>query len=139
MLLQIEESDILIGIFWKRLGTPLHDARSGTEHELRTALGAWHRRQAPQIMLYFRDTRTETTEPEDLEQLERLREFRRELIETEKPLVWPYDDLASFRESVRNHLLMYVAEIAQRTSTGGHSLKKVCSVPRRRKPPERKK
>ncbi len=37
-VLKIEECDILLGIFWKRFGTPTGDARSGTEHEIRHAI-----------------------------------------------------------------------------------------------------
>jgi hypothetical protein len=33
--LQIVDCDILIGIFWKRFGTPTANAKSGTEHEFR--------------------------------------------------------------------------------------------------------
>ena len=33
-LLKIEECDILLGIFWKRFGTPTKEALSGTEHEI---------------------------------------------------------------------------------------------------------
>ena len=35
--MQIADSDIVVGIFWKRFGTPTGDAQSGTEHELRNA------------------------------------------------------------------------------------------------------
>src|SRR5262245_4017407 len=31
--LQIEDADIVVGVFWKRLGTPTADARSGSEHK----------------------------------------------------------------------------------------------------------
>src|SRR5438445_804528 len=34
-VLRIQDSDIVVGIFWKRFGTPTGDASSGTEHELR--------------------------------------------------------------------------------------------------------
>jgi len=36
-LLRIDDCDILVGIFWKRFGTPVKDAKSGTEHEFRLA------------------------------------------------------------------------------------------------------
>jgi hypothetical protein len=32
--MQIADSDVVVGIFWKRFGTPTRDAQSGTEHEL---------------------------------------------------------------------------------------------------------
>src|SRR5437016_10654475 len=40
-VLQIEDCDLLIGIFWRRFGTPIADAKSGTEHEFRKAYEAW--------------------------------------------------------------------------------------------------
>ena len=39
--LDIENCDILIGIFWKRFGTPTPDAGSGTEHEFKIAYERW--------------------------------------------------------------------------------------------------
>src|SRR6185369_11493004 len=47
-VLKIEDCDILIGIFWKRFGTPTTDARSGTEHEILRAYLAWQRNRRPQ-------------------------------------------------------------------------------------------
>ncbi len=32
-ILRIEDCDVLLGIFWKRFGTPTTEAGSGTEHE----------------------------------------------------------------------------------------------------------
>src|SRR6266542_3867643 len=67
-LLGIEDCDVLIGIFWKRFGTPVPDAGSGTEHEFRKAYEAWQRQQRPAIMMYFNQkpwtpsTTEETTE-----------------------------------------------------------------------------
>jgi hypothetical protein len=34
-VLRIEDSAIVIGIFWKRFGTPTKDGTTGTEHEIR--------------------------------------------------------------------------------------------------------
>ena len=44
--MQIADADIVVGIFWKRFGTPTGDAQSGTEHELRKASDAWRRTAA---------------------------------------------------------------------------------------------
>ena len=52
-LLGIEHSDILIGIFWWRMGTPVHDAPSGTVHEINKAIEAWREKGRPHIMIYF--------------------------------------------------------------------------------------
>src|SRR5216684_4466242 len=37
LVLQIENCDLFIGIFWTRFGTATFDAKSGTEHEFRKA------------------------------------------------------------------------------------------------------
>jgi hypothetical protein len=52
-ILKIEDSDILIGIFWKRFGTPTKDGKSGTEHEFYKAYEAWKKNGKPHIMMYF--------------------------------------------------------------------------------------
>jgi hypothetical protein len=49
----IDDADIVVGIFWKRFGTPTRDAGSGTEHELRRAWEAWRQRGRPDVMVYF--------------------------------------------------------------------------------------
>lgn len=46
-ILRIEDCDVLIGIFWKRFGTPTHDAQSGAEHEFKTAYEAWKQNRRP--------------------------------------------------------------------------------------------
>src|SRR5262245_47505909 len=53
--LNIRNCDILVGIFWKRFGTPMSDAGSGTEHEINLAYDGWKKSGGarPQIMLYF--------------------------------------------------------------------------------------
>ena len=40
-ILCIEDCDIFIGIFWRRFGTLVHDAKSGTAHEFQRAYEAW--------------------------------------------------------------------------------------------------
>ena len=45
--MEIGDADVVIGIFWKRFGTPTADAASGTEHELRRAWAAWREHGRP--------------------------------------------------------------------------------------------
>ncbi|HEX2245653.1 MAG TPA: DUF4062 domain-containing protein [Gammaproteobacteria bacterium] len=47
-VLNIQDCDVLIGIFWKRFGTPVKDAGSGTEHEFLRAYEAWRAKGRPQ-------------------------------------------------------------------------------------------
>ena len=50
-ILKIPECDLLLGIFWKRFGTPTADGTTGTEHEIRTAVAAWQETGKPQVCL----------------------------------------------------------------------------------------
>lgn len=45
--MEIADSDVVVGIFWKRFGTPTGDAQSETEHELRKASDAWRQKRPP--------------------------------------------------------------------------------------------
>ena len=38
---------------WKRFGTPVSDAGSGTEHKFQRAYDAWKQQRRPHIMMYF--------------------------------------------------------------------------------------
>jgi len=51
--LKIDDCDIIVGIFWKRLGTLTKDGKTGTQHEIMKAYDAWKKNRKPQIMLYF--------------------------------------------------------------------------------------
>ena len=51
-VLEIERADLLIGIFWHRLGTPTADGMTGAEHEFRKAYLSWQSTRRPEIMVY---------------------------------------------------------------------------------------
>jgi hypothetical protein len=101
-LLQIEASDVLIGVFWQRFGTPVHDADSGTEHEILRAIEAWKARGAPQVMLYFRDAPYHPASQAEEEQFQKVQTFKQKLELTDKPLIWEYDDEHAFRGHLHN-------------------------------------
>src|SRR5215471_13738938 len=76
-ILSIESADIVIGIFWKRFGTPVKGAKSGTEHELRLAYQAWERNRQPQVMVYFNQKPHTPQSKEETDQWGEVLEFRR--------------------------------------------------------------
>src|SRR5262249_16989041 len=76
-ILCIEQCDLLIGIFWKRFGTPVSDAQSGTEHEFRKAYEAWKSTGHPQIMFYFKEQPYFLKTKEEHDQLGRVMDFKR--------------------------------------------------------------
>jgi hypothetical protein len=51
--LGFEDADLVVGIFWTKFGTPVYDAQSGTEHEIRKSIELWKKNRKPEIMLYF--------------------------------------------------------------------------------------
>ncbi|GEM_PF-6037364 len=104
--LEIKQSDILIGIFWKRFGTPVKNALSGTEHEIKTAYECWQKHGRPQIMLYFRQDGNSPSTLGEQEQLEQIRRFKETL--PEEIFYWPYANLDEFERLVRNHLTQYI-------------------------------
>lgn len=109
LALGIEDCDLLIGIFWKRFGTPTADAKSGTEHEFRKAYEAWKRNKRPQLMIYFKEkpywpkTRSET------DQLGQVLDFKR--VFPSEGLWWTYTEKSQFEKLVRNHLTLFIRTI----------------------------
>ncbi len=56
-ILNITDCDLLIGIFWKRFGTPTADGKTGTEHEFSLAHEAWQeKRQSANLRLLQSET-----------------------------------------------------------------------------------
>ena len=68
----VETSDILIAVFWTRLGTPTDVAPSGTAEEIE-----YFRGQGKPVLLYFSEA--DVPHDHDLEQLRLLRQYRKTL------------------------------------------------------------
>ena len=54
--MEIEEADVVIGLFGSRLGSPISrepGSQTGTEHELTKAWTSWESSGSPQVLLYF--------------------------------------------------------------------------------------
>src|SRR2546421_3499430 len=109
-VLQIEDCDLLIGIFWRRFGTPTADAKSGTEHEFRKAYEAWKRNKSPQIMVYFNEKAYSLKTKEEADQLGRVLEFKYAF--PQEGLWWAYNGKTQFEKLVRNHLTQFIRKIS---------------------------
>lgn len=96
----LEGCDLLIGIFWTRLGTPTGQAVSGTVEEINE-----HRRSGKPAMLYFSQApvHPKSVEPQ---QYERLQVFK-ERCEAEG-LIASYNDLREFKDILTRHLIKTV-------------------------------
>jgi hypothetical protein len=105
--LHIEGADLVVGIFWKRFGTPVEDAASGTEHEIRGAYRSWASTGRPQIMVYFNQAAPGQLTPEESAQWEQVKQFQRDPM-FKKGLWWNYAGAPAFERLLRAHLTQYL-------------------------------
>jgi hypothetical protein len=105
-VLQVENCDILIAIFWKRFGTPVPDAGSGTEHEIRAAVESWRQRERPDIMMYFNEKPWNPSTPEEVDQLRSVLWFKKNF--PKEGLWWSYNGVNDFEDKVWNHLTQFL-------------------------------
>lgn len=108
----IKDCDILIGIFWKKFGTPITDGdETGTEHEIKEAYDAWKRSgyKKPQIMLYFNVKAVSLNTSEEAKQYTKVKEFKEKLPKEAFPR--DYDGIETFRTIFYDHLFEVIKNI----------------------------
>jgi len=105
-ILRIESSDIVVGIFWKRLGTPTRNAQSGTAHEIARAVKRWRSKGRPQIMIYFSQVAYSPQTKAEIEQWQNLIEFRDGM--PKEALWWPFNGADDFEPTLRRHLANFL-------------------------------
>ncbi len=96
----LAHSDLLIGIFWTRLGTPTGAAASGTVEEIQE-----HVRANKPALLYFSATPVQPASV-DPEQFAALQAFKRGCME--QGLVETYESISEFREKLTRQLAQTV-------------------------------
>jgi tetratricopeptide (TPR) repeat protein len=107
-LLKIRECDLLIAIFWKRFGTQVKDAKSGTEHEFRAAYEAWKKNRTPQIMVYFSQKKYAPKSKAETDQAGLVLQFKEAF--PGEGLWSDYKNIADFERQVRNHLTTLLSQ-----------------------------
>jgi small GTP-binding protein len=105
-ILNINDCNLLIGIFWKRFGTPTADGKTGTEHEFSSAFEAWKEKRTPQIFVYFNEKAYSPKSKVETEQWGQVLEFKMKF--PKEGLWWPYQGKSKFEKLVRNHLTNYI-------------------------------
>lgn len=92
----LEKCDLLVGVFWTRIGTPTTEFASGTVEEIER-----HIKTSKSAMLYFSSQPVilDTVEPEQASQLKIFKESCRS-----RGLYEGYDSLSSFKEKLYRHL-----------------------------------
>jgi hypothetical protein len=109
-ILKITDCDLLLGIFWKRLGTPTAGGKTGTEHEFDLAYEAWKVKRKPQIFFYFNEKPYLPKSKAEAEQWGQVIEFKDRF--PKEGLWWPYKGKTQFEKQVRNHLINYIRHLS---------------------------
>lgn len=103
----IDKSDLVVAIFWQRLGTPtgMHD--SGTAEEVDRA-----KSRGIEVMLYFSDIENVRADA-DPDQRDMLRAYRAKAMQSGLP--WTFQSRSEFKKRFADHLNKKVHEILART------------------------
>lgn len=109
---QIGEFDVLVGVMWRRFGSPTKRAKSGTGEEFKRAYDLHKKYGRPKVMFYFRTTPFYTTDLKEIAQFRQVIEFRKAL-EKLGVLYWTYDTPLEYERNVREHLLRRLVPLAE--------------------------
>ena len=115
---QIGEFDILVGVMWRRFGSPTKRAKSGTGEEFERAYNLFKKHGRPKVMFYFRTTPFYTTDLKELAQFRKVVQFRKAL-EKLGVLYWTYDGPLQFERNVREHLIRQVRHVVEGAAATG--------------------
>ena len=98
----LDKCDLLVGVFWTRLGTPTHEYASGTVEEIEK-----HIQSGKVAMLYF-SSQPVAIDTVDLKQVEQLKKFKESC--QKRGLYEGYDSHADFKEKFYRHLQLKLNE-----------------------------
>lgn len=98
----LNKCDLLVGVFWTRIGTPTEKHLSGTVEEIEE-----HIASDKPAMLYF-SSQPVAMDTVDLDQVQRLKEFKSSC--QSRGLYEGYDSHAEFKEKFYRHLQLKVNE-----------------------------
>jgi hypothetical protein len=98
----LDKCDILIGVFWTRLGTPTDEYSSGTVEEIER-----HIQSEKPAMLYF-SSQPVAMDSVDLEQIKLLQDFKKSC--QKRGLYESYDSHSNFKEKFYRQLQLKVNE-----------------------------
>lgn len=107
----VDTCDLMVGVFWTRVGSPTGIAESGTIEEIERVAN-----KGKPIMLYFSQAKQDP-EKIDIDQLSKLREFKKKTFPN--ALIQTYADLIEFKDKLTKHLEIQLRSlIAQESEIG---------------------
>lgn len=98
----LDKCDVLVGVFWTRIGTPTNDYASGTVEEIEK-----HIKTGNPTMLYF-SSQPVVLDTVDLDQIAELKKFKESC--QSRGLYEGYDSHADFKEKFYHHLQLTLNE-----------------------------
>lgn len=105
----VENCDILVGVFWTRLGTHTGESESGTTEEIEE-----FRKAGKPVLIYFSSV---PVHPDsiDVEQYKLLTEYKKRL--QKEGLVSTYDSIGDLRDKIQRHISSTITSIHEGTKT----------------------
>ncbi|MGB8599742.1 MAG: DUF4062 domain-containing protein, partial [Burkholderiales bacterium] len=116
----VDHCDLLVGIFWTRVGSPTGKADSGTVEEIERVANA----NKP-VMLYFSKVK-EDPDKLDIEQVIKLRDFKKKTIKD--ALIENYSDLKEFSDKLARQLEIQLRSLIAREFEGSSQVVSIPSV-----------
>lgn len=99
----VQQCDLLVGVFWTRLGTDTGVAQSGTVEEIEE-----FRKDGKPVLLYFSSAPV-VPESIDHEQYQKLVAYKKAL--QDQGIVFSYDSAGAFRELLQRHLASTIGDL----------------------------
>jgi nucleoside 2-deoxyribosyltransferase len=106
----VDDCDLLVGIFWTRLGTPTGEADSGTLEEIERVAKA-----GKPVMLYFSHVPVDPNQV-DLDQMEKLKNFKERI--SPNALVETFGSSLNFRDKFANQLELKIRDLQKADNIG---------------------
>lgn len=102
-----DESDLLIGMFYKKVGTPVLASASGTIHEIDSAIQSYKKHRIPSIMLYFKKVSLQLgeTSTEQRNEYAEVESKRKEYMKL--GIVQQFRSTKEFEKLCRKHILQF--------------------------------
>lgn len=104
----VDSCDIVIGVFWSRLGTPTLVAESGTAEEIERL-----RSKGKRVLLYF--SKEALPQSHDPQQWQKLKSYQQQL--QSNTLYWEFDGTADLHRLASKHLASVVHELTSEAAT----------------------
>ena len=99
----LHQCDLLIGVFWTRLGTNTGVAESGTVEEIEE-----FRKDGKPVLLYFSSAPV-VPESIDYEQYQKLITYKKAM--QDQGIVFSYDSVSTFRDLLQRHIASTIADL----------------------------